>query len=80
MIKPLQLMNNDMATLMIATQKIFVNWSDKVSERMENDLITPLQRNWKSYSDDMNIRMKILMLAENEIEKEITQFRKNYCQ
>lgn len=80
MMKPLQLMNNDMATLMIASQKIFEHWNDKVSERMKNDLLTPLQRNWKSYSDEMNVRMRILMLAENEIENEIIQFRKNYCQ
>lgn len=66
---PLQLMNNDMATLILSSQKIFEHWNDKVAETMKNGCIRDIQKEWKTYIDDMNVRMKIFMQAEMKIEQ-----------
>lgn len=77
---PLQLMNNDMATLILSSKKLFTYWNDKVAEDMNNKLIMPMQRNWKTYADDMNVRMRILMTAETEIERAIKKYKQKYNQ
>ena len=72
---PLQLMNNDMATLMLSSKKIFEYWNDTVSDSMNKNLIMPMQRNWNAYIDEMNVRMKILMSAEAEIENAVKKIK-----
>lgn len=75
---PLQLMNNDMATLILASKNIFQRWNDKVSDDMNNGLVVPLQSKWNSYNDEMNVRMKILMNAEAEMQDDIEEFKDKY--
>lgn len=75
---PLQLMNNDMTTLLLSSKKLFTQWNDKIAEAMENKLMIPMQRNWKSYIDEMNVRMRILMNAEAEIERSMKKYKQKY--
>lgn len=75
---PLQLMNNDMATLILASKNIFQRWNDKVSDDLNNGLVVPLQNKWNSYNDEMNVRMKILMNAEAEMQDDIEHFKDKY--
>lgn len=75
---PLQLMNNDMATLILASKNIFQRWNDKVSDDLNNGLVVPLQSKWNSYNDEMNVRMKILMNAEAEMQDDIEEFKDKY--
>lgn len=75
---PLHLMNNDMTTLILASKNIFQRWNDKVSDELNSGLVVPLQNKWNSYNDEMNVRMKILMNAEAEMQAYIKQFKDNY--
>lgn len=75
---PLHLMNNDMTTLILASKNIFQRWNDKVSDELNNGLVVPLQNKWNSYNDEMNVRMKILMNAEAEMQTYVKQFKDNY--
>ena len=75
---PLHLMNNDMTTLILASKNIFQRWNDKVSDDLNNGLVVPLQNKWNSYNDEMNVRMKILMNAEAEMQTCVKQFKDNY--
>jgi hypothetical protein len=71
-------MNNDMTTLILASKNIFQRWNDKVSDELNNGLVVPLQNKWNSYNDEMNVRMKILMNAEAEMQTYVKQFKDNY--
>ena len=73
---PLQLMNNDIVTLMMSSQKVFEHWNDKVADGMKNNCIASVQRNWKAYIDEMNTRMNIYMRAEKEIEDAIADYER----
>ena len=75
---PLHLMNNDMTTLILASKNIFQRWNNKVSDELNNGLVVPLQNKWNSYNDEMNVRMKILMNAEAEMQTYVKQFKDNY--
>lgn len=70
---PLHLMNNDMTTLILASKKIFQRWNDKVSDNLNNGLVVSLQNKWNSYNDEMNVRMKILINAESEMQAYINK-------
>ena len=73
---PLQLMNNDIVTLMMSSKKIFEHWNDKVADGMKNNCIASIQCNWKAYIDEMNTRMNIYMRAEKEIEDAIADYER----
>lgn len=73
---PLQLMNNDIATLMLSSQKVFEYWNDNVAEDMKNKCIESIQREWKAYIDEMNTRMNIFMKAELKIEQTISDYKR----
>lgn len=74
---PLQLMNNDMATLMLSSKKVFEHWNDKVAEGMKNECIADIQRSWNEYIDKINTRMNIYMRAEREIDDAIDHYERN---
>ena len=63
----LQLMNNDMATLLICSKQLFEHWDDKVANEVNNKLLMNIQKDWNSYIDEINTRMKIYMRAEKNI-------------
>lgn len=73
---PLQLMNNDMATLMLSSKKVFEHWNDKVAEGMKNECIADIQRSWNEYIDKINTRMNIYMRAEREIDDAIDHYER----
>lgn len=75
---PLHLMNNDMTTLILVSKNIFQRWNDKVSDDLNNSLVVPLQNKWNLYNDEMNVRMKILMNAEAEMQAYVKQFKDNF--
>lgn len=75
---PLQLMNNDMTTLILASKNIFQQWNDKVSDELNSGLVVPLQNKWNLYNGEMNVRMKILMNAEAEMQAYINKFKDTY--
>lgn len=72
---PLQLMNNDMATLMLSSQRVFEHWNDNVAEDMKNNCIASIQREWNSYINEMNTRMNIFMKAELKIEQAMSDYK-----
>lgn len=63
----LQLMNNDMATLLISSKQLFEHWDDKVANEVNNKLLMNIQKDWNSYINEINTRMKIYMRAEKNI-------------
>jgi hypothetical protein len=71
-------MNNDMATMILASKNIFQRWNDKVSDELNSGLVVPLQNKWNSYNNEMNVRMKILMNAEAEMQAYVKHFKDNY--
>lgn len=72
---PLQLMNNDMATLMMGSQKIFEHWNDTVAERMNTGCIENIRRDWNAYMDEMNTRMGIYMRAKQRMQEAMENYR-----
>lgn len=72
---PLQLMNNDMATLMLSSRKLFEHWNDNVADTMKRYCIEEIQRDWNAYLDGMNTRMNIFMMAERKIEEEMSNYK-----
>ena len=73
---PLQLMNNDMATLMMSSKKVFEYWNDSEADGMKNNCIASIQRNWKAYMDEMNTRMNIYMRAEKQIDDAMADYER----
>lgn len=71
---PLQLMNNDMATLILGSRKIFEHWNDNVAEKMKSGCIENIQRDWNAYMTEMNNRMNLYMRAEREIEEAMNEY------
>lgn len=73
---PLQLMNNDMATLLMSSQKVFEHWNDKVSEDMKNNCIANIQRDWNAYIAEINTRMNAFMRAERKIDEAMAEYER----
>ena len=73
---PLQLMNNDMATLILSSRKIFEHWNDNVAEKMKSGCIEAIQRDWNSYMTEMNNCMNLYMRAEREIEEAMNEYER----
>lgn len=73
---PLELMNNDMATLILGSRKIFERWDDDVAERMKSGCIESVQRDWNAYMKEMNDCMNLYMRAEREIDEAISEYEK----
>lgn len=65
---PLALMNNDMATLRMSSEKVFELWNDSVSTDLKKHCVEALQSRWNSYLTEMNARVNIYMRAEKEID------------
>ena len=64
---PLELMNNDVATLRMSSEKVFELWNDSVSERMKNHCLDMFHSRWNSYMSQMNTRLNQYMIAEREV-------------
>lgn len=67
-------MNNDMATLIMCSQKIFEHWNDSVSNEMNNNCILSIQQKYNIYINEMNTRMNIYMRAEKQISDEFARY------
>lgn len=72
---PYDLMASDMKTLRLSSQKIFELWNDSVSANLESGCINELQKAWNLYAEDMNTRMKRVMLAEHSIEEKLERIK-----
>lgn len=75
---PISLMNNDMSTFMMSSQKVFEAWNDTVAESFKNHCINQIQRDWNNYLQEMNVRMNIFMRAEQTIDVEMQKFEKEF--
>lgn len=73
---PLGLMNNDMATLKMSSQKVFELWNDSVAEGMQSKCINVIQARWNTYLNEMNTRMNIYMRAERDVDSCMNQMRR----
>ncbi|GEM_PF-4669637 len=73
---PLVLMNNDMATLMMSSQKVFELWNDKVAYDMKNHCIDIIQKRWNDHLNEMNTSMNLYMRAERDVDKIMRSLRK----
>lgn len=73
---PLALMNSDMATLKMSSEKVFELWNDKVAESMNNNCISKIQSSWNIYLGEMNTRMNIYMRAEKDFDNLLNQLNK----
>ena len=56
-----------MATLLISSKQLFEHWDDKVANEVNNKLLMNIQKDWNSYINEINTRMKIYMRAEKNI-------------
>lgn len=75
---PINILNSDMSTFMMATSNLFDVWNDTVAEGFKNHYIHKIQEDWNAYLQEMNVRMKIFMLAEKTIDKEMSKYEKEY--
>ena len=75
---PINILNNDMSTFMMATQKVFEAWNDKVAEGFKNHCVDQIKRDWNAYLQEMNTRMNIFMKAEKTIDNEIEKYEREY--
>ena len=76
---PISLLNNDMSTFMMATQKVFETWNDLVAEGFKNHLVDKIKSDWNTYLQEMNTRMNIFMKAEKTIDDEMARYEREYC-
>ena len=77
---PISILNNDMSTFLMATQKVFEFWKDKVAENFKNHCVGQIQRDWNAYLQEMNLRMNLFMRAEKAIDEEIAKYEREYKQ
>ena len=75
---PISLLNNDMSTFMMATQKVFESWNDQVAEGFKNNLVNQIKSDWNAYLQEMNTRMNIFMKAEKTIDDEMARYEREY--
>lgn len=75
---PIGILNNDMSTFLIATQKVFENWNDKVAESFKDHCVGQIQRDWNAYLQEMNLRMNLFMRAEKAIDEEMAKYECEY--
>lgn len=75
---PIGIMNNDMSTFMMSTQKVFETWNDTVAEDFKNHCVNQIQRDWNAYLQEMNVRMNIFMKAEKTIDQEMAKYEREY--
>lgn len=71
MIDPLMLINNDMATMIMSSQRVFEEWRDNTAMHMKTDCVEQLQDVHKSFNDQMNTWMRIYMHAEQVIKEQM---------
>lgn len=76
MINPLQIINNNMSVLLMQTKNMFDLWKDSSAETMQNECITPIQRAYKSYTDEMNTRIRIYMRAQQKVAQALQEMEK----
>lgn len=75
---PISLLNNDMSTFVMMTQKVFESWNDKVAEGFNNHCVERIKSDWNAYLSEMNVRMSMFMRAEKTIDDEIANYEKEY--
>lgn len=75
---PLNILNQDLSTFLMATQKVFETWNDKVAEGFKNNCVNRVKRDWNAYLQEMNTRINIFMRAEKTIDDEIAKYEREY--
>ena len=75
---PISILNSDMSTFLMATQKVFDVWNDSVSENFNQQCIEQLKRDWNHYMEQMNVRMSLFMRAERTIDDEMSKYQQKY--
>ena len=75
---PLSALNTDLATLKLATEKVFASWNDKVADGFKNQCVNKIQSDWKRYMDEMNVRMNIYVRAEKRMNEVIERYEQKY--
>lgn len=73
---PLSMMQNDMATLTMSSQKVFELWNDKVSADLKTNCIEKLQDQWNRCLEQLNHEMNCYMRSEKEIDDTLRDLRK----
>ncbi|MBO7129327.1 MAG: hypothetical protein J6W05_06105 [Prevotella sp.] len=75
---PLNILNQDLSTFLMATQKVFDAWNDKVAEGFKNGCVERIKSDWNAYLQEMNTRINIFMRAEKTIDDEIAKYEREY--
>lgn len=75
---PLNILNQDLSTFLMATQKVFGAWNDKVAEGFKNNCVERIKSDWNAYLQEMNTRINIFMRAEKTIDDEIAKYEREY--
>ena len=73
---PLQLMNNDMATLKMSSERVFDLWQDDVAASLRDKCVGTIQTRWNRYMNEMNTYTRNYMHAEQEIEETLSRLEK----
>lgn len=73
---PLALLQNDMSRLIMQSNNIFETWKDNNSETMKTQCIGGMKQSYNSYANEMNVRMRVYMRAQKEIEEAMKRIMK----
>ncbi len=76
MMDPLALLNNDMSRLIMQSNNIFETWSDNNADIMKSQCIGGIKQSYNNYANDMNVRMRLYMRAQKEVEDAMQQLSK----
>lgn len=77
---PIGIINNDLSTLKMASEKLFEVWKDKVAEDMKHHCTDKIQQDWNACLQELNLRMNIFMRAEKKIDDKMSRFEKEFKQ
>ena len=76
MMNPLALLHNDMSRLIMQSNNIFETWSDNNADIMKAQCIGGIKQSYNNYANDMNVRMRLYMRAQKEVEDAMQQLSK----
>jgi len=76
MTNPLQLINNNMSVLIMQSKNMFDSWHDASANKMQSECLTPIQREYKSYTDEMNVRLQIYMRAQEKVVEALREIQR----
>lgn len=65
-----------MSVLLMQTKNMFDMWKDSSAETMQNECITPIQRAYNSYTEEMNTHIQIYMRAQQKVAQALQEMEK----